>query len=551
MFSIDDLILDINSIIQGVLLKLGKELGLDRISVYSFEESERYLMAKQYEWSEIHGLTEPERHKTKGFETEFPPAVYGKLKANVPVVGSSKDLGALDWKVLGARGVVSLIAAPVISGNRIWGFISMEDCTRVRKWSGEEIKTALERTGEIGTLVAREEMIRQLKQSEEKHRFLLENMRDILVCYDPDGRLTYISKHIERIGGYKPDEIIGRSIYELLADDYVPLAREKFEALKLGMGGVGEYKVKHKDGRLRWYHISCQPIMDKTTLKEVISVVRDITDAKKAQESLLKAESMYRTLAENMRDMLVMWDMKLKPIYVSPAVRLILGYTPDEAMEVFTRLDKVVSRHSLKVMSRIIDERLYGEDPGPLVPERQKSVEMKLIRSDGSPVWTETKFSFLRDKDKKRKGIISVTRDISSRKQTDKLLRSVKRRCELMVRYSSDLIWLTDMDLWFTYISPSIKHILGYDVDQAMKMELGKTLSPGSFTAFLQAIKRGLVAAKSTQDWTEVIDIEQFKKDGKKLSGSMLLILLRDEEGKPDGFMGITRFKGRRKTFFS
>ncbi len=116
----------------------------------------------------------------------------------------------------------------------------------------KKIKTALERTVEIGTLVAREHMIRGLKQSEEKHRFLLENMRDILVCYNASVTLTYISKHIERIAGYKPDEIIGRSIFELLADDYIPLGKKNLVALKAGRGGVGEYRVKYRDGRFRW-----------------------------------------------------------------------------------------------------------------------------------------------------------------------------------------------------------------------------------------------------------------------------------------------------------
>ena len=46
------------------------------------------------------------------------------------------------------------------------------------------------------------------------------------------------------------------------------------------------------------------------------------------------------------------------------------------------------------------------------------------------------------------------------------------------------------------------------------------------------------------------IDIDQFRKDGKKIAGSMLIVLLRDENGTPDGFMGITRFKGRRKVSF-
>ncbi len=49
MVSIDDLLTDINSIIQGVILKLGQELNLDRITIYSFEDGEKPLVAKQYE----------------------------------------------------------------------------------------------------------------------------------------------------------------------------------------------------------------------------------------------------------------------------------------------------------------------------------------------------------------------------------------------------------------------------------------------------------------------------------------------------------------------
>ncbi len=66
----------------------------------------------------------------------------GKLKTNIPVVVNAKEPGELDWKVLESRKVVSLIAGPVMAGNRIWGFISMEDCTSTRKWDAEEDKNS-------------------------------------------------------------------------------------------------------------------------------------------------------------------------------------------------------------------------------------------------------------------------------------------------------------------------------------------------------------------------------------------------------------------------
>jgi PAS domain S-box-containing protein len=109
---------------------------------------------------------------------------------------------------------------------------------------------------------------------------------------------------------------------------------------------------------------------------------------------------------------------------------------------------------------------------------------------------------------------------------------------------SCDLVWITDMGLKFTYISPSVKNILGYTVNEAMRMYLGLTVARTTLESLVEAFIQGLKAImKGDFKWRTSLNIEQYTKTGKRLSGKMLLKINLGLDGRPEGFMGITNFK--------
>jgi PAS domain S-box-containing protein len=114
------------------------------------------------------------------------------------------------------------------------------------------------------------------------------------------------------------------------------------------------------------------------------------------------------------------------------------------------------------------------------------------------------------------------------------------------MRDSCDLVWITDLGLKFTYISPSVKNILGYSVNEALRMYTGLTVARTTLEQLTEAFIKGLKAImKGDLNWRTTMPVEQFTKTGKKLSGKMLLKIHLGVDGKPEGFMGITNFKLR------
>lgn len=159
----------------------------------------------------------------------------------------------------------------------------VENRTAQLKMANEDLRKEILRHKETEEL---------LRSSEEQYRLLFENSFDIIFSVNLQGKLVSISPSIERILGYKPEELIGRPIFEL------NLTPEKYRELMLTeimqvFGGdsisSSEYEVFTKDGEVKVAQISAAPIRKRGNVVGMIVISRDITARKKAQEELRKA----------------------------------------------------------------------------------------------------------------------------------------------------------------------------------------------------------------------------------------------------------------------
>jgi PAS domain S-box-containing protein len=167
--------------------------------------------------------------------------------------------------------------------------------------------------------------------------------------------------------------------------------------------------------------------------------------------------------------------------------------------------------------------------------------DYRLVMKTGDIYWSRAA-SISIFKHGQHSGYLCVLFNIHRYKCMEEELRCLKSA----MHDSCDLIWITDLGLKFTYISPSVYNILGYPVNQAMCMNAGLTVAKTTLERLGEAFIKGLKAVKKDDlKWRTTIPVEQFTKTGKKLSGKMLLKLHLDMDGKPQGFMGITNFKLR------
>ena len=130
------------------------------------------------------------------------------------------------------------------------------------------------------------------------------------------------------------------------------------------------------------------------------------------RSTISKSLTTIERLTDNIKEVIFVVDMNLDYTYVSPSVKILRGYEPEEVMK--QALSASFSSTSLHPAMNLLSEMkalAQSEDE-----DFQQTLQLEMERKDGTTVWTETTFSFVRDKKKQLIGILGVSRDITERK---------------------------------------------------------------------------------------------------------------------------------------
>jgi len=172
----------------------------------------------------------------------------------------------------------------------------------IQKWELRRIVPAIERELKEAESIRKHKQAEEaLKESEERYRFLLRNTPDYVARYSITGILLFGSDSMYHMIGYKPEEIIGTSGFDRVHPDDRPQVQAKLkEAVKSDRAHKVQYRTLCKDGGYKWVEMSGEVVHnDQTGQDEVVAVVRDINERKRAEEELRESEERYRSLFEN------------------------------------------------------------------------------------------------------------------------------------------------------------------------------------------------------------------------------------------------------------
>ena len=270
--------------------------------------------------------------------------------------------------------------------------------------------------------------IRALKQSEARYRSLIETQTEFIVRWLPDGTHTFINDAYCRFFDQPRDAILGTSLFQRVHEQDRDRVRAKIASLSTTSStAVDEHRVLTSDGRAHWQEWIDRGMFDEDgVLFEIQSVGRDISERRLAEEQLRQSEERFLLLTEAIADVIWTMDLDQQITYVSPSVRRLLGYQPDELPGV--DLSQLLAAGSFPLARDTLLEELRFEEEVETGLSRTRTLDLELLHKDGTPLWCEVKITLLRDQKRRPTGVLGVARDISSWKDAQEALVESEER---------------------------------------------------------------------------------------------------------------------------
>jgi len=439
-------------------------------------------------------------------------------------------------------------------GNIIWVEISAN-------FNLDESGKPFEIVGVTRDVSERKKAAEQLLESEKRYRTITENVNDIVWIVDLNLQLRYASPSNASLTGFTPEEVTQNPLYHFLVpESYAYAAQVLTEELEIENSGTPvdpnrartlEIEVLNKQGENLWLEVSSTFNRDANgKATEILAVGRNITQRRMMEQALADSERRYRMIVENMNEIIWTLGTDLQFIYVSPSSTRMTGYTPEETKQ--TPLTQLLTPESFThAIQRLTDELAIEESGKPFDPHRAIILEIEAIHKDGSSLWLEISGTFNRNSNGKIKEIVVVGKNITERKLVESELHNSEERYRLIVENIHEIIWTTDLNLQYTYVSPSCFPVTGYSQDEIKNIPVDKLLTQQSLmqaqNTITEELKHELSGAPYDPHRSRTIEQELHHKNGSTIWLEVTAIFIRNETGKPVGLLMAGRDISERK----
>ena len=304
---------------------------------------------------------------------------------------------------------------------------------------------------------------------------VVEGLEEMIVVVDRDYRYLIANRAFLNYRGMKPEDVIGRRVGEVLNPGvFETTVKTKLDECFSGKTVRYEMRYIYPTKGERELVITYFPILGPHGVDRVASVFQDVTDLKQANQSLV----LFRTLIDQCNDAVSVVDPDtLRFLDVNERSCTGLGFTRDEmlSMSVYDIASNAGGLLQDGLSNRLVEsgsavfETVHRRKGGSTFP-----VEVSLRRVQSDRLYT-----------------VAIWRDITDRKKAEQALRESEDRYRDLVEHSSDLVCIHDLDGKLVSVNPAPARLLGYEVNELLKIPMRDLLAPefhDQFDAYLKRI---------------------------------------------------------------
>jgi PAS domain S-box-containing protein len=201
----------------------------------------------------------------------------------------------------------------------------------------------------------------QLKNKEAFFRGVIENTREIFTIINDKGEMIFHSAAIEKIMGFKPEELTGQDVLKYVHPDDAWIFMDALRSVLEKPGNVAtrQMRMRHRDGSWRWIESTGYNLLHEPAIRGIVINSRDITEQKELEHALMESEAKFRGLVEkSLVGVYIIQDGLFS--YVNPELARIFGYTQSELIMKVPVLD-LVAEEDRELVAQNIRRRIGGE----------------------------------------------------------------------------------------------------------------------------------------------------------------------------------------------
>ncbi len=408
-----------------------------------------------------------------------------------------------------------------------------------------EVHTALIRgssgnpNGLVGVardITERKRMQEALRESEEKLRFMFDSIADGMIMVDLSGNVQEVNAAAARMAGYSnKEEMIGRSAFDFIAErDRDRALTENMKNIAEGRGSTVVYTAVDRHGR----EITVEAM--GAMLRDVagnpigfITVIRDITERMRMQESLRESEEKLRFMFDSIADGIVSVDLEGNIRDVNPAFVRMTGHGSKEEMLGRNALDLVAPKDSARAQEQ------FARD---IEVEQIGNLEYSVRGKSGKEFDADVNAGRLCDREGKPVGFIVAVRDVSERKRMQETLRESEEKLRFMFESMGDAIVVIDLEGKITEVNERLIAMSGYESREEVLGEM-------PLSSLLRGFAQGQWEISRSMGRRVSATVEYVAEDrhGKEFDVEANGAMLRDAAGKPAGSIIALRDVSERK----
>jgi two-component system cell cycle sensor histidine kinase/response regulator CckA len=375
-----------------------------------------------------------------------------------------------------------------------------------------------------------------LKLSEVTYREIFNTVNDAIWVHDIEtGEFLDVNNAVTEMFGYSVSEALNMHVGDISSG--VPpfiqeTAMELFRKAADGQPQHFEWQCKHKDGHLFWTEVNLKraSIAGKEC---VLAIERDITDRKQAEEALRESEGRFSLAFNSSPGPMAISEIETgRFLDVNEQTLRLLEFTREEMMG-HTSYELGIWNNPEDrtwMITHLHGKGSFREYPVRFITKSRNTLDV---------LWSAEIITLGR-----KKVLLSLFSDITERKRAEEALRESEEKYRLIAENTADVISILDMNLRYTYVSPSIMRLRGFTVEEAMKETLDQIFTPESLKIALLAFEEEMkIEAGGTADPDRIrtMELEEYRKDGSIIWVEASLSFLRDRDRKPVGILAVTR----------